>query len=76
MRRAPFAVSSIAALLLTGFSGPWAGSVQGGPSATPHEGRIPLGKGSLYVRDIGRGLPTIVLHGGPDFDQARSACRP
>ena len=32
--------------------------------------RLPVGDASLYVRDVGRGLPLIVLHGGPDFDQA------
>jgi proline iminopeptidase len=25
---------------------------------------------SLYVRDIGRGQPIVVLHGGPDFDHS------
>ena len=35
---------------------------------TPHEGRVPVGGASLYVRDIGRGQPIVVLHGGPDFD--------
>lgn len=34
----------------------------------PRESRIPVGKGSLYVRAIGQGQPLIVLHGGPDFD--------
>jgi proline iminopeptidase len=34
------------------------------------EGRVPIGLASLYVRDVGRGQPAIVLHGGPDFDQA------
>jgi len=32
------------------------------------EGRIPLDKAGLYFREIGQGLPIIVLHGGPDFD--------
>jgi proline iminopeptidase len=32
------------------------------------EGRIVIGQASLYFRDIGRGQPLIVLHGGPDFD--------
>jgi pimeloyl-ACP methyl ester carboxylesterase len=31
---------------------------------------VPVGGASLYVRDGGRGRPLIVLHGGPDFDQA------
>jgi proline iminopeptidase len=32
--------------------------------------RVPVGGASLYARDIGRGRPLIVLHGGPDFDHA------
>ena len=32
------------------------------------EDRIEIGEASLYSRDIGRGQPLIVLHGGPDFD--------
>jgi proline iminopeptidase len=43
-------------------------AVQPGRSAAPREGRIPVGKASLYFREIGRGQPVIVLHGGPDFD--------
>jgi proline iminopeptidase len=34
------------------------------------ESRISVGKASLYSREIGRGQPIIVLHGGPDFDQS------
>jgi proline iminopeptidase len=34
------------------------------------EGYIPGKKGRLYYRETGRGLPIIILHGGPDFDQA------
>jgi proline iminopeptidase len=34
------------------------------------ETRVPVAEGSLYARTIGRGQPTIVLHGGPDFDHA------
>jgi proline iminopeptidase len=37
---------------------------------TAHERRIPAGKSSLFAREIGHGLPLIVLHGGPDFDQS------
>ncbi|HEY7304866.1 MAG TPA: alpha/beta fold hydrolase [Bryobacteraceae bacterium] len=37
-------------------------------TAAPQESRIPVGKASLYCREIGRGQPIIVLHGGPDFD--------
>lgn len=35
------------------------------------ETRIPVGNGvSLYAREVGRGQPVLVLHGGPDFDSA------
>lgn len=34
----------------------------------PHESRIHAGGASLYARDVGRGQPIVVLHGGPDFD--------
>jgi proline iminopeptidase len=37
-------------------------------SGAPREVRIPVGKASLYSREVGRGQPIIVLHGGPDFD--------
>jgi proline iminopeptidase len=43
---------------------------QARPDPVAHSSRIPVGKGSLYARDIGSGPPMIVLHGGPDFDQA------
>lgn len=34
------------------------------------ETRVPVADGSLYARTVGNGRPTIVLHGGPDFDHA------
>jgi proline iminopeptidase len=34
----------------------------------PRDGYIPVEGAQLYVREIGRGQPIIVLHGGPDFD--------
>lgn len=37
-------------------------------TAAPRESRIPIGRASLYAREIGQGQPIIVLHGGPDFD--------
>jgi proline iminopeptidase len=43
------------------------------PGQTPApagELRVPVGAASLYARDVGRGRPLIVLHGGPDFDHA------
>lgn len=33
-----------------------------------HEAYAPVRDGRLFYREIGQGLPTIVLHGGPDFD--------
>ena len=35
---------------------------------TVREGRFSSGGADLYWRDIGRGMPVVVLHGGPDFD--------
>src|SRR4030095_10361673 len=32
------------------------------------ESRIPVQGARLYCRDVGQGVPMIVLHGGPDFD--------
>lgn len=37
-------------------------------SVAAHEAHIPVGGAALYARDVGRGQPIIVLHGGPDFD--------
>src|SRR6476620_9118033 len=48
-------VASLAAALVTAL-----------PS--PRESRVPIGKASLYSREIGRVQAIIVLHGGPDFD--------
>src|SRR5262245_23328961 len=39
-------------------------------SKNARETRVPVGNASLYARTIGKGQPTIVLHGGPDFDHA------
>lgn len=41
-----------------------------GAASGPREMRVPAGTASLYVREIGRGRPAIVLHGGPDFDHS------
>lgn len=43
-------------------------TAQARSSGAPREHRIQAGNISLYVRDLGRGQPIIVLHGGPDFD--------
>ena len=61
-------VSIVAALLELA-----AGSVRTTPTestAPPRETRIQIGKASLYARDVGKGPPVIVLHGGPDFDHS------
>ena len=36
--------------------------------AAPHEDRVAVGGANLYVREVGKGQPIVVLHGGPDFD--------
>jgi len=45
-----------------------AGSVAQRKPASAHECRIPVQGAGLYCREVGRGTPMIVLHGGPDFD--------
>jgi proline iminopeptidase len=37
-------------------------------AAAAREFRVPVGTADLYAREIGRGQPIVVLHGGPDFD--------
>src|SRR5881398_1369639 len=37
-------------------------------SPLTHRGYIPVERGRLFFREIGQGLPIIILHGGPDFD--------
>jgi hypothetical protein len=34
----------------------------------PREGTIPVNYAGLFYREIGRGPPVVILHGGPDFD--------
>ena len=58
-------VASLALAALLSDSG---SALQTARSAAPRESRIQVGKASLYSREIGRGQPIIVLHGGPDFD--------
>jgi proline iminopeptidase len=43
-------------------------AILAGASGTPREERVPVEGASLYARDVGRGQPIVVLHGGPDFD--------
>jgi proline iminopeptidase len=45
-------------------------ALQSTPAAAPHETRVPVGGAELFVREVGRGTPVIVLHGGPDFDHS------
>ncbi len=67
-----------ATLLLSVFGWTYAAwSTPGSPAtlesernATPRESRITVGNAALYAREVGRGTPIIVLHGGPDFDHS------
>ena len=61
--------ATLAAVFAAAF---WASSpaATGQTPAAAGELRVPVGRASLYARDIGRGRPLIVLHGGPDFDHA------
>jgi len=60
----------LAAVLATVLPLASARAQQGDHIPAPREGRIPVGKSGLYSRDLGRGRPVIVLHGGPDFDHS------
>src|SRR4030095_12915475 len=33
-----------------------------------HEGYAPVSGAELYFREVGRGSPIVILHGGPDFN--------
>jgi proline iminopeptidase len=61
-------IAAITAALAAGLSSDSANAQRNGGAAA-QESRIPVGNASLFARDIGRGQPMIVLHGGPDFDQ-------
>jgi len=65
--RTRLVVAGIGAAFVTWLASDPARSQSSGPSA-PHETGVPVGKISLYAREIGRGQLIIVLHGGPDFD--------
>jgi proline iminopeptidase len=60
--------AGLAAALGTALGSGPARALPAPPSAAPREARIAVGKASLYSREIGRGQPLVVLHGGPDFD--------
>src|SRR6478672_1268344 len=68
--RAGLVVSSLAAALVTALLSDSASALQTERTTMPRESRIPVGRASLYAREIGRGQPLIVLHGGPDFDHS------
>ena len=69
MRARP-AVASLAAVVAVAVPPRTARAVQAPPGTDSTVLEIPVGRGALHVRTIGRGRPTIVLHGGPDFDYA------
>lgn len=58
-------MASLAALAVLG---PGSARELQSPGGSPRESRVPAERATLYARDIGRGHPIIVLHGGPDFD--------
>jgi len=39
-------------------------------NSAPLEGYIPVGNARLFYREVGRGQPVVVLHGGPEFDHS------
>jgi proline iminopeptidase len=68
IRRLVFA--AVPAMLVTVVIGPSARARQSERSGGAIESRIAVAGASLYIREIGRGQPIVVLHGGPDFDHA------
>ena len=68
--RARLIAASFGSVLLAASPSDLSSAVQAGRQPSARESRIPIGNASLFARDIGRGQPMIVLHGGPDFDQA------
>jgi hypothetical protein len=66
MRTRLIVAGSLAAALMTCCLQISRRALQTKRSAAPRESRIAVGKAALYSRDIGRGQPIIVLHGGPD----------
>lgn len=61
---------AVATVLVTVVSSETAISQRSVPSTEVRESRISVGNAAIYARTIGQGRPMIVLHGGPDFDQA------
>lgn len=62
--------ASIAVALVAGLATASVWTMPMGSMAPPRETHIQVGKASLYARDVGKGPPVIVLHGGPDFDHS------
>ncbi len=67
-KRFRFIVAALIAFFGTAVSSGSAVGQVGQASAGARESRIPVGGPTLFAREIGRGQPLIVLHGGPDFD--------
>lgn len=66
--RAPLTAASLSVALAMTLPSGSAKAWQTTAAAATRESRIAVGAVSLYARDVGRGQPMIVLHGGPDFD--------
>jgi proline iminopeptidase len=60
--------ATVATALATGLSSDSVRALQTAQPAVARESRVAVGSASLWTREIGRGRPLIVLHGGPDFD--------
>ena len=60
----------LAAALVSLFGSSSLALLQSNQKLNPTESRLQIGDSSLYVREIGKGRPVIVLHGGPDFDHS------
>jgi proline iminopeptidase len=60
--------AGLAAILVTTLPSDSARAWHAKRTSAARESRVRVGGASLYAREIGRGQPIIVLHGGPDFD--------
>ena len=68
MRSAIVTAGAAAAALMVANTADVVRASQSAAGRGPIESRVQSGSASLYAREIGRGQPIIVLHGGPDFD--------
>ena len=66
--RTPILTAGAAAALMAANTADVARASQPAAPGGPIETRVQVGAASLYAREIGRGQPIVVLHGGPDFD--------